>query len=69
MAFDKPPGDGFRPRQRSPAERGLEFAAHQQQLKEEAAERRRVIAEAGGPAGRGGARVRAAEREARPQNG
>ena len=37
MAFDRPPGDGFRPRQRSPAERGLEFAAHQQRLKEEAA--------------------------------
>lgn len=41
MAPPKPPAQP-RPRSASPAERSAEFAAHQQQLKEEAAERRRV---------------------------
>ncbi|MDA0179241.1 hypothetical protein OJ997_02945 [Solirubrobacter phytolaccae] len=37
-----PPKPGPRPRSASPAERSEEFAAHQQKLKDEAAERRRV---------------------------
>ena len=69
MAFDRPPVDGFRPRQRSPAERGLEFAAHQQRLKEEAAERRQQVADAGGPAIRGSSRVRGAARDVPPRSG
>jgi hypothetical protein len=40
MTPPKPPSQP-RPRSASPAERSAEFASHQQQLKEEAAERRR----------------------------
>jgi hypothetical protein len=45
MTPPKPAPQG-RPRSASPAERSVEFAAHQQQLKDEAAERRRVAEEA-----------------------
>jgi len=46
-----PPNPTPRPRSASPAERSVEFAAHQQKLKDEAAERRKA-AEAAPPAKR-----------------
>lgn len=45
MTPPKPAPQG-KPRSASPAERSAEFAAHQQQLKDEAAERRRLAEEA-----------------------
>jgi hypothetical protein len=41
-----PPNPAPRPRSASPAERSVEFAAHQQKLKDEAAERRKVAQDA-----------------------
>jgi hypothetical protein len=49
------------PRPRSPAERGVEFAAAQRRLKEEAAERRAAAAAAAPPAPRAAARGRSSK--------
>jgi hypothetical protein len=38
----QPAGGSGRPRSKTPAERGEEFAAHQKRLKEEAGERRKT---------------------------
>ena len=57
MTPPKPPSQP-RPRSASPAERSVEFAAHQQKLKDEAAERRQVAADAPAkPAGRSSPRT------------
>ena len=53
MADDRGPGRYAKPKPKTPAERGAEFAADQARLKQEAADRRAAAAKTAGEGGKG----------------